>query len=413
MGIREMTISGLTKKGFILLSVVSISMVFIVLIIPLVGWAVNEFSWTVRSFMSLRALNLADAGAEEAAWNVIHNSAQFTGWSGTNPKTLNLPNFTDNLGESIGDIEISALTTSPDNYLVTSNGYVPNKIKPKAKKTVKIKIFPHALFNNGLFGNSAITMVGITKVDSYDSSAGPYSISTSGSNGDIGTNGTLSLSGGAIVHGDALIGPDGNTSGVDSSNVTGEIFYSGNTIELDPVILPVLFTGLPNLGLLQVKAGGGAGGGDVTIPTGNYTYNNIDVTGSKLIINANTNIYVISDFSVSGAAAIEAHPGVVIYIGGEGKFAGQGILNTSGIPGNLQIYGLGSASSISYTGGSSFYGTIYAPTVSVATSGGADIFGAIVGNNINISGNGAFHYDESLSRNGPFSGYDIAYWQED
>ena len=406
-----MTFGPFNKKGFVLLSVTMLSVIFIIIAIPLISWTVHEFSWTTRSFMSLRALNLADAGAEAAIWEIIYNNEQFTGWGGIDPKTTIIYSFTDNAGQVIGDISVSAQNLSPGTWLITSIGFVPSIASPTVKKTIKVKAFPHPLFNNCLFGTSSVTMSGNGIVDSYNSSIAPYSLATAGSNGDVGTNGTLTLSGGASVHGDVLIGPDGSTSGVSQTNVTGEVFYSGNDVELPPILLPSYFSGIPNSGNLYLPQGKDT---TMTIPTGNYYYNNISLSGqAELTISANTHLYVNNDFTTSGQSIIYTYPGVEIYIGGDGNFSGQGIINTSGIPSNLQIYGLGSDTSISYSGQNDFYGTIYAPEVSISLSGNAAFFGAIVGETIDISGNGSFHYDEALSQNGPFSGYDIAYWQED
>src|SRR3989338_2095476 len=145
MGICKMKAPFLNRKGFVLISVLAISLVFVMVILPLIAWTSNEFSWTSRSFMSLRALNLADGGAELAVWEIVHNGGQFTGWSGMNPKTLTISSFADNYGTVIGDITISVDNTSPENYLVTSTSYVPNTSSTIIRKTVKVKVFPHAL----------------------------------------------------------------------------------------------------------------------------------------------------------------------------------------------------------------------------------------------------------------------------
>ncbi len=401
----------LTKKGFLLLNIVYLSAIFIIVIIPLIGWSVNEFSWTNRSFKSIQALNLADAGAELAVWDIVYNNAQFAGWSGINPKTLTLSDFTDNTGEVIGDITISITNTSPGHYLIVSKGFVPDQSDPVTKKTVKVKVFPHPLFNNGIFGNTAVSFSGNSIIDSYDSSAGPYSPLTARSNGDVGTNGTLTIQGGnAIIKGDVVIGPNGAISGYSPSNVTGEVFYSGNEVELESVTLPAYFTGLTNLGSLSV-----GGKQEATILPGNYFYENIAVDGKgALTISGNTNIYVHTNFTVSGGDAIVVTQGPVeIYIGGTGSFAGQGIVNATGVPGNLQIFGLGAGTSLSFSGQSDFYGAIYAPDSSITMGGIASYFGAAIGGSVTLGGNNMFHYDESLSQNGPFVGYDIAYWQED
>lgn len=397
------------RVGFILIDIVYLSAVFIIVIIPLIGWSVNEYAWTTHSFKALRALNLADAGADLAVWEIVHNNAQFTGWSGINPKTLTLASFKDDFSETIGDIAVTGDNTSPGHYLITSKGFVPDMANPTAKKTVKVKVFPHALFNNGLFGTSSVSISGNSVIDSYDSSIGPYSPITARANADVGTNGILSISDNAVVKGDALIGPNGSASGVTQANVTGEIFYSGEEVELAEVELPDYLAALSSLGDLTI-----GGQNEVTLPSGNYRYENISVTGqSALTISANTNLYVSTSFTVAGQAMVITQGAVEIYLGGDGSFAGKGIVNETGLPNNLEIYGLGDDTSLSFGGLNDFYGTIYAPDSTIYMGGNATYFGAVAGSSITLGGNNAFHYDEALSQNGPFSGYDIAYWQED
>ncbi len=399
-------------RSFVLLSILLISAVFIILVVPLLGWVGNEFSWTYRSFTTLRALNLADAGAELAIWEILYNGAGFAAWGGTNPKTMTVSNFTDSAGKVIGDIQISVLTTSPNNYLVTSTGLANINTASDVSKTVKAKVFPHRLFNNAIFGYDSVSLVGISLADSYDSSMGPYSSLTAGSNADVGSNEELTIQGSALVKGNVLIGPAGTISGNDPSHVTGETFYSGVTTE--KVVYPPqayldYLNGLPLQSDISL-----ASNDLLTIPSGDFKYNKIAVKSSAhLTISANSNIYVVEDFSVSGGdATVFTENGVNIYLGGNASFAGVGLVNPSGIPNNLHIYGVNGATTLNFSGQSNFYGSIYAPYADIGLSGGADFFGAVVGDDVSLSGNFKFHYDEFLSQNGPFSGYDVAYWQE-
>lgn len=398
------------KKGFILAGILCLVLVLIMLIVPLISWSVNEYGWTSRSFMSLQALNLADAGAESAIWEIIYNDEQFTSWAGTNPRTITLSSFKDGNNNTIGDIEVSADQTSAQHYTITSTGFVPNAANPVISKTVKVLVFPKAIFHNAVFGNYSVKLSGITLVDSYDSDLGPYSSLTAGSNGDIGTNDLLTMAGNASVKGDALIGPEGTSSGVET-RITGELFYAGNPTELDPVTLPDYFSSVPISPDIKLTK-------DVTnIFTGNYCYKDVSLSSSAtLAIADNTNIYVSEQISITGSARIITGINVKLYIKGDANFAGQGIVNTSGLPSSLQIYGLASTTStpttISYSGGSNFYGAIYAPECDIITGGNSSIFGALVGNNVTLSGTGALHYDESLVENGPSQGFNIIYWQE-
>lgn len=404
-----MKASFLNKKGFVLFWILMICLVLVILIVPVINWTVNEFSWMSRSYMRFAALNLADAGAENALWEIMHNSGQFTTWGGMNPKTLVLNSFKDHDLVPIGDISVSALNTSPGNYLITSTGYVPSRPAEKVKKTVKVKVFPHSLFNNGVFGYDSVSISGTPYVNSYNSDLGPYNPILAGSNADVGTNGSMTIAGNSTVKGDLLIGPDGTVSGNDPSHVSGETYYTGTNMEVEPVLLPDYLAGLPGQGALSL-----GGDDELALLPGYHRYSSISLTSKSILtISGDSQVYVEGSFSVVSQAQVITGPGVSIYIGGNGNFAGQGIINTSGYPVNLSIYGLGNDTSLVFSGGSDFFGTVYAPFSSVAMSGNVNYYGAVVGKSVNLTGSLGFHYDEVLSQSGPSSGYDVAYWQED
>jgi len=396
------------KKGLILITVMLISIVFIIIIVPLIAWTVHEFSWTVRSFRSLKALNLADAGAEIAIWEIIYDGADFSGWGGVDLKTRTISSFTDNSGNVMGDIDISVLNTASDTYLITSTGHVPFSSGLTVEKRVKVLVFPRAMFNNGIFGQTSVTINGTPLADSYDSSAGPYTEESATGNCDIGTNGELTIGGNALVEGDVFVGPDGEISGDVSSYITGETYYSANPVELEDISLPDEFSSLENHGDMAL-----ASSDTMMLPSNDYYYESISLKAqSNLTLSSNTRIYIATDFSIAGQAAVFTGDNVEIYIGGNGDFAGGGIVNTTTMPSNLQIYGLGNDTNLTFSGNSAFYGAIYAPYSSVVLTGTSDYFGAVVGKDVDLTGTNNFHYDEDLRENGPTQGYDIAYWQE-
>lgn len=398
----------LKRKGFILFSVLCFILILAIIIAPLLSWSISEFSWTTRSFLSLCALNLADAGAESAIWQIAYNNTQFTGWSGTNPKTITLQSFTDNTGRAVGDISVSAQSTSPDHYIITSRGFVPDMASPLVIKTVKVKVFPHAIFNNGVFGNDFVTLSGNTFVDSYDSEDAPYSPATAGDNVDIGTNGTLMLLGNTSVSGDVFIGTDGSVLIDSTTYLSGETYYSGGEVELEPVSFPNDLAGLPSGGSWLINKD------NLFIPSGDHRYESIAVEGKgALTLNDNVRLYIHNDFSIAGQAAVFTNSNVEIYIGGNGTFTGQGIINKTGIPDNLIIYGLGVDTALNFSGQNDFTGCVYAPESSVYMAGEAEYFGSVIAGDVTLAGNIKFHFDEDLLNNGPFVGYDIAYWQED
>jgi len=400
----------ISKKGIVLFSVLGIVVIFLLIIIPLVSWSINEFNWTLRSYNSLRALNLADAGAELAVYEVIHNGAGFAGWGAGWPKTTTQNNFTDGGGEVAGDIEISVENPTANTYLITSTGYVPSKASAVVSKTVKVRVFPYSLFNNGVYGYNSVYMHGNAEVDSYDSNDGPYDPTSPGYDADVGTNGSMTFEDNSVIAGDIFIGPSGSIIGVIPGRISGEIYYAGEEVESRPEPDVSGLVALATDGDLSV-----AGGATVLMTPGDHRYESITVDGNKftiLQVPSNTRIYVHNDFIVGGQARVETDSSTEVYIAGTGTFAGNGIVNSTQNPTNLQIYGIGASSVFTFEGNSAFYGTFYGPNSEVNLGGNNHFFGACFGETVELYGNIKFHYDESLQYEGPFAGYDIAYWQE-
>lgn len=84
------------------------------------------------------------------------------------------------------------------------------------------------------------------------------------------------------------------------------------------------------------------------------------------------------------------------YAGGKISISGGGIVNQTLDPHSLTIYGTSTCTSASYSGSSSFYGSIYVPNGRVAISGKSSLYGIIIGDSVKISGGAAVHCDESL-----------------
>jgi hypothetical protein len=72
--------------------------------------------------------------------------------------------------------------------------------------------------------------------------------------------------------------------------------------------------------------------------------------------------------------------------------SGQGILNSTLIPMDLQIT-YGGTGTISIKGQGASYAVVDAPNATLNVSGNGDFFGRLVGSTINYSGNGKFHFD--------------------
>jgi hypothetical protein len=228
---------------------------------------------------------------------------------------------------------------------------------------------------------------GNTYTDSYWSEDSLYSEQTPGSNGHVCSNGTVTLEGGIVINGDVST-VEGQTIDMStgSPTVNGDLHYRPEDMYAPPIIVGDAATvndngtiPLSSTGQDPMNAQGDfkLTGGTVDLPPGTYYFEDFSISGGS------------SEVTVSGPT--------IIYVNGTMNLAGQGILNTTQIPTNLQIYVMGPKATV--TGGSDFYGTIYAPEADVKVSGNGDFYGALLGKTAEVtptSTSAGVHYDESV-----------------
>ena len=115
-------------------------------------------------------------------------------------------------------------------------------------------------------------------------------------------------------------------------------------------------------------------------------------------------MYVEGDFNAAGQAGmiVEKDATVVIYHkGGTFSVSGGGVINEDQVPEQFRVHSR--ASTVMFTGNSSFYGAVYAPHGRLDPGGTTDIFGSFVARQIDVGGTARFHYDEALARQAPDS----------
>ncbi len=235
--------------------------------------------------------------------------------------------------------------------------------------------------------------IGITKAvlsggsytDSYNSGAGFYNPATAGNEGHVCSDGPITLSSSSFVDGNALPGNGQSVSMSGSSYVTGSTTPRSHPLSLAPVdfgnsassnnnaAIPVSDAGINpyNAGTGEFKL---SGGDHVTLPPGTYYFSKFTLSGgSSITVTAATVIYCVGDFVASGSS----------------------IGNTSQNPTNLQVFCTGGRVDIS--GGSDFYGVVYAPTSKVVRSSGSNhVYGSLIGKELTLSGGGGAHADTAL-----------------
>ncbi|MBI2873461.1 MAG: hypothetical protein HYY09_00090 [Firmicutes bacterium] len=148
----------------------------------------------------------------------------------------------------------------------------------------------------------------------------------------------------------------------------GALVESGGVI--DPrIILP---TGLASSGQLLIRDT------DVTITPGTYLYDQIDSAGNgNLILTGRTTLYIAGDI----------------------KITGTGIINTTLQAENLIIFVPTDNTDveIDLRGGGAFYGGIYAPSADIDVVGSQTVTGSLVGSSVNLSGGASVTYDSDLA----------------
>jgi hypothetical protein len=240
----------------------------------------------------------------------------------------------------------------------------------------------------GLFiGIDKMTLSGGSYTDSYNSDTAPYSSATAGNEGHVCSDGPIVLSSSSYVDGNALPGDgfDVTTSG--SSYVTGSTTPRSEPLNLPPVdfgdsasnnvndSIPTSDDGeVPYISSTEeFKL---SGGDHVALPPGTYYFSKFTLSGgSSITVTGPTVIYCVGDFTASGSS----------------------IANTSQLPTNLQVFCTGGKVDIS--GGSDFYGAVYAPSSKVVRSSGSNnVYGSLIGKELTLSGGGGAHADMALGQ---------------
>ncbi len=173
--------------------------------------------------------------------------------------------------------------------------------------------------------------------------------------------------------------------------------------------------------------------GDTPAADGKYYYNidGISLQGGTLTIADDVVIRMTpttgTAISVGGTGSIVINapstgknPKAEIFVEADVKIAGKGVTNDGGTPSDLMLWGTRpqsstSAQSIDINGNGVLSAVVYAPKADISMHGGGNsgnVYGSMVGNSITVTGNSAFHYDESLSDSDGGEPLGMSEWNE-
>ena len=393
------------------------------------GWLLTRASQEVRlatrSYYLITALNLAEAGVEEAMWAA--NSAAFTsanGWTDAAGGGAVVYSRTTGLDVAQGSAEIHVRVDAPTstNPVVTALGIVRLPGQRDLVKQLRVPIARRALWANGMVAKGTIIFTGNATVDAYDSNLGPWHATTNRS--DQATVATLStapdpidLTSNASIYGYVATG-----GGAPDVGGSGRIYgpTTPANVKMDPLRMRGDFSA--NLPAVTTPTGTPISLGNVTStltlpragdtpgPNGRYLYsasslsiagnNSVSIKGPvDLIVTGNVSVSGNGNLSVGGTGSTD--PSLNLYAAGTVNIGGNGMINHTSKPINSTIYGTapdGTTQSISISGNGSFVGTIYGPNANLVLSGNGGNSGAVIAKTINLSGNAEFHYDVRLAQ---------------
>lgn len=414
-----------------------------------------------RSYCYTSSVQLAETGMEEALWSLDQalNTSGYTwsGWTlttvgGVPTATRQITGLAVNRGLS-GTVNIEVQyynTTQPFTRppIITSDGITPLQDGSRIDKQLKAIVKPAALFRNALASTAAPTDAApnyypfyggfvafyndsTINVDSYDSTAGPYTPfpSTTNRSDQAVISGTyLNLANANILGYATTSNPtataptfnDGTLKGfgtVSSTDVDESRISNNGTQPTFDTIVPTQVTLLPS----NQSIGPGA-----YYYTSTYYYVG---PGSSLKITGPATIYLPYGLYVDVGGKIEIESNstgpVQFYVGNwiysYGDNSGDGIVNLTKDPSKLAIFGP-SVTFCDLWQSTDFYGVVYLPAADIYLYGypnkTQDIYGSVVGkrvisyytNTVNV------HYDLNL-RKTTFSlintPYEITEWIKD
>lgn len=300
----------------------------------------------------------------------------------------------DNLDETTGFAD--PLHDSDRRITLVSRGRVG-----RAQRTVEVVIERDPLFPCVLCGNLDfpivpldIALVGAIRTDSYNSNVAPYNAGTAGVNGHVFSNGDISLA--TDILGLLPINIRGNVTAAHSILQLGAITVTGAKTQFAP---PVEFPPVAPCGPPYPPNEGLSGG------LYNQTLGTLINVGLNDVITLEAGDYCFSTILMTGFSSLRVNGPVRIFVTGPSTIAG--IVNTTNVPANLQVYSsvtnLIPAVPIVPGLGLTIVGvnaqtamSVYAPNAIVTFAGVNDFYGAIVGGMIPNVGIGRMHYDDAL-----------------
>ncbi len=233
------------------------------------------------------------------------------------------------------------------------------------------------------------------RLDSYDSSQGPYAdqVNTALNNqGIVGSNGDISIAGGIQILGDVVHGPTGAVDVASGSVVTGGISARPELETLPPVEVPDIPLAKPVLHLSGVP---------LIVPPGEAGFEALEIGKGSLLVLKGPLKVVVGELSLSPTAEmiLDTIDGPIeLYVTESLDLAtGSVVTTTTQVTADaLILVSAPAGNTVSFGAKSQFYGFIYAPNSGVHISAQYELYGGLVCKALQLSAGGRLHYDTGL-----------------
>lgn len=402
---------------------------------------VNSARQAQRGFQQAAAFNLAEAGAEEALWSFNRANAggadAWTGWSvAASAARRTFTGF--DLGSATGRVQVHVDPYAPAGSARPSVVALATVSSPGAgevTKMIEVTLHRRSRFSAGLMAKDSIVFSGTnTSVDSWNSDPDnnpatapvPYGEAVRNDRGSVASTSVANRAllvnqadvWGYVYTGGAQpeVGRNGSIRGRDTPdgvNVDPARVATDFTASFPPITAPVDGTPLVSIGATLGTAGTAT----------KWRCNNLTLNGRQtltilgdvtLILTAGSGARAI-DVTGNAAILIPAGSSLTVYVEGDVLIAGNGVGNSNVRPATFQFFGTNTSAagqSIHVAGNGALKVALYAPNADIKINGNGEVMGAVVGRNIDLTGNAAFHYDESLENLDADMPYGIERWRE-
>lgn len=431
-----------SRRGSVLIVAMLVSALIAVALASYLRLNLSSTRMAKRTFNGYAAINLAEAGAEEAVWSFNRatqgDSAAWTNWTRSGSAAWERLTGFDFGANTSGTVKVYVSNTAPaanSQPKIVTQSTLSSPDDTSVTKMLEITLRRRAYFANGLVSRESINFSGSNaSVDSWNSDpdqsavtpAIPYSAAVRNDRGSVASvavTNTAVLVNQANIWGTVATGgsqPQVGTNGtirgadtpanvaIDSRRITTDFSADFNVVTA-PVDGTVIASVGSTLGTLGQKTKWRTTG--ITLAGKDTLTIQGDVT---LVLTAGSGAQAIS---VTGSASVIVPDGstLTLYTEGNIKFAGNGLGNANTQPISCQIWGTNTSTGgqdIQLAGNGALKAVCYAPQGDVTINGNGDVMGSIVARSIKLTGNAAFHYDESLANRESNEPFTISKWRE-